>query len=111
MSEGDIVGIVHSGDATDQQILYALDATQSVPANLPINVSRIEISARTKPEDAFAKSDPDKLSPKQRDIWYCRPYANSIAYQISRGDPRRAGRTGPSRLSRVKAPSSSASAA
>ena len=53
----------------------------------PDAISRVEISARTKPEDAFAKSDPDKLSPKQRDIWYCRPYANSIAYQIREAIP------------------------
>ena len=56
-------------------------------AALPDAVSRVEISARTKPEDAFAKSDPDKLSPKLRDIWYCRPYANSIAYQIREAIP------------------------
>jgi putative ABC transport system permease protein len=50
-------------------------------------VSRIEISARTKPEDAFARVDPDSLSPQQREIWYCRPYANSIAYQIREAIP------------------------
>jgi putative ABC transport system permease protein len=85
--EGDVVGIVHTGDATEQQILYPLDAIRPVPATLPTDVSRVEISARTKPEDAFAKSDPDKLSPAKRDIWYCRPYANSIAYQIREAIP------------------------
>ena len=53
----------------------------------PDAVSRVEISARTKPEDAFAKSDPAKLSPKQHDRWYCSPYANSIAYQIREAIP------------------------
>ena len=48
---------------------------------------RVEISARTKPEDAFARNDPDSLPPKQREIWYCRPYANSIAYQIREAIP------------------------
>jgi len=87
MTEGDIVGIVHSGDATEQQILYALDALRLNPSGSSMGISRVEISARTKPEDAFANSDPDKLSPKQRDIWYCRPYANSIAYQIREAIP------------------------
>jgi len=87
MTEGDIVGIVHSGDATEQQILYALDALRLNPSGSSMGISRVEISARTKPEDAFAKSDPDKLSPHQRDIWYCRPYANSIAYQIREAIP------------------------
>jgi putative ABC transport system permease protein len=89
--EGDIVGIVNTGDATEQQILYPLDADEQV---MPIepdgkhidevqrDISRVEVSARTKPEDAFARKDPDSLSPQQREIWYCRPYANSIAYQI-----------------------------
>jgi putative ABC transport system permease protein len=94
--EGDIVGIVTTGDATEQQILYPLDAIRPV---LPIdsngkrigevqrNISRVEVSAQTKPEDTFARMDPDSLPPKQREIWYCRPYANSIAYQIREAIP------------------------
>ena len=49
--------------------------------------SRRGKSARTKPEDAFARVDPDSLSPQQHEIWYCRPYANSIAYQIREAIP------------------------
>jgi putative ABC transport system permease protein len=81
-----ITGIVSTGDATDNKLLLPLETAQTF-AGTPNAVSRVEISARTKPEDAFAKSDPDKLSPKQRDIWYCRPYANSIAYQIREAIP------------------------
>ena len=85
---GKIVGIVAAGDRTDENVLYALDAIRTVtpvganPEDTSPQISRVEISARTRPEDAFARLDPDKLSPKQHDIWYCRPYANSIAYQI-----------------------------
>ena len=50
-------------------------------------VRRVEVSARTKPEDAFARKDPETLSPKDQEIWYCRPYANSIAYQIREAIP------------------------
>jgi putative ABC transport system permease protein len=94
--EGDIVGIVSTGDATEEQILYPLDALNSVapisqdglridePSN---DISRVDISARTKPEDTFARKDPDTLSPKDHEIWYCRPYANSIAYQIREAIP------------------------
>jgi putative ABC transport system permease protein len=56
-------------------------------SNLPNSVSRVEISAKTRPEDAFARVDPDTLSPAKRDLWYCRPYANSIAYQIREAIP------------------------
>ena len=87
-----LTGIVATGDSTDNAVLAPLEYVQEL-SELPDAhhdsdaVSRVDISARTKPEDAFAKSDPDKLSPKQRDIWYCRPYANSIAYQIREAIP------------------------
>ena len=84
--QGLVSGIVSTGDATDDELLMPLEDLQDA-LNLPDAISRVEISARTKPEDAFAKSDPDKLSPKLRDVWYCRPYANSIAYQIREAIP------------------------
>jgi putative ABC transport system permease protein len=93
--DGKVVGIVTSGDKTDDRILYALDAANSMmlpivggetkPYSPPI--SRIEIAARTRPEDAFARVNPESLSPAKRDVWYCRPYANSIAYQIREAIP------------------------
>jgi putative ABC transport system permease protein len=81
-----ISGVVSTGDENDDKLLLPL-ATAQLFANLPNAVSRVEVSARTKPEDAFARADPDKLSPSQREIWYCRPYANSIAYQIREAIP------------------------
>ncbi len=56
-----------------------------IPEGDPI--SRVEVSARTRPEDAFARQDPTKLSGKQLELWSCRPYANSIAYQIREAIP------------------------
>ncbi len=81
-----ISGIVVTGDSSDDLLILPLASAQEI-ANLPGAVSRIEISAKTRPEDAFARLDPDKLSGKQRDTWYCRPYANSIAYQIREAIP------------------------
>ena len=81
-----ITGIISTGTPTDNQILLPLAIAQQL-ANLPNAISRVEVAARTRPEDAFARVDPDTLSPKQRDIWYCRPYANSIAYQIREAIP------------------------
>ena len=81
-----ITGIVESGDKADSELFLPLVSAQAL-IQTPDAVSRVEISARTKPEDAFARSDPDKLSPAKRDIWYCRPYANSIAYQIREAIP------------------------
>jgi len=93
---GRVVGIVTTDDQTDESVLYALDAITPVMRPIQGNagreewspkIDRIEISARTKPEDAFARVNPDSLPPKQREIWYCRPYANSIAYQIREAIP------------------------
>jgi putative ABC transport system permease protein len=81
-----ITGVVSTGDNTDDQLLLPLSTAQAL-ANKPDAISRVEISARTKPEDAFARKDPDTLSPKDHEIWYCRPYANSIAYQIREAIP------------------------
>jgi putative ABC transport system permease protein len=81
-----VVGVVTAGDETDNEILLPLqDAQAFVGANDAVR--RVEVSARTKPEDAFARKDPETLSPKDHDIWYCRPYANSIAYQIREAIP------------------------
>ena len=81
-----ISGIVSAGDATDEAVLLPLRAAQAL-TGLPNAVSRVDVSARTKPEDGFARKDPDTLTPKMREIWYCRPYANSIAYQIREAMP------------------------
>jgi putative ABC transport system permease protein len=81
-----VTGIVSTGDTTDNQVFLPLNAAQKI-AGTPDAVKRVEVSARTKPEDAFARKDPDSLSPQLREIWYCRPYANSIAYQIREAIP------------------------
>jgi len=81
-----ITGIVSTGDNVDNQVLLPLAAAQII-GGLPNAVRRVDVSARTKPEDAFARKNPDTLSPQEHEIWYCRPYANSIAYQIREAIP------------------------
>ncbi|WP_433973372.1 ABC transporter permease [Tunturiibacter lichenicola] len=85
-STAKVSGLVTTGDATDDEILLPLREAQAY-SGMSDAVRRVEVSARTKPEDAFARVDPDSLPPKQREIWYCRPYANSIAYQIREAIP------------------------
>jgi putative ABC transport system permease protein len=76
-----VTGIVSSGDAAEGTLLVSLALAQHWLGR-PGAVRRAYVSALTKPEDALARKNPDKLSPKLRDRWYCSPYANSIAYQI-----------------------------
>jgi putative ABC transport system permease protein len=81
-----VTGIVSTGSESDNDVFVTLHSAQGL-SNLPDAISRVEVSATTRPEDAFARKDPDTLSPAQRDLWYCRPYANSIAYQIREAIP------------------------
>jgi len=76
-----VTGIVDGGDTASGSLLVPLALAQRW-ANAPGAVRRVYVSALTKPEDALARKNPDTLSPKVRDRWYCSPYANSIAYQI-----------------------------
>lgn len=81
-----VSGILNSGGAEDQAIVAPLHIVQKL-LNQPNAVRRVTVSALTKPEDAFARKDPDKMSPAVRDRWYCSPYANSIAFQIHEALP------------------------
>jgi putative ABC transport system permease protein len=81
-----IRGVLDAGGPEDSQVLAPL-ATVQRWAGLEGKVRRIEISALTKPEDAFARSDVSRLSPADFDRWYCTPYVSSIAYQIQQAMP------------------------
>lgn len=76
-----ISGLLDTGSAEDQAIVAPLHIVQAILGQ-PNAVQRVSVSALTKPEDAFARKDPDKMSPAVRERWYCSPYANSIAYQL-----------------------------
>jgi len=79
-------GILESGGEEDDQIFIPLATAQKL-ALLEGKVRRIEVSALTKPEDAFARSDVTKLSAAEFDRWYCTPYVSSICYQIQQSIP------------------------
>ncbi len=76
-----VAGIVSTGGVEDQQIIAPLGLAQTI-AKQPGAMSKIFVSAVTKPEDAFARRNPDSLTPADRDRWYCSPYPQSIAYQL-----------------------------
>jgi putative ABC transport system permease protein len=76
-----VSGVLSSGGAEDDQIIAPLSLAQVI-AKQPGAVGKIFVSAVTKPEDAFARRNPDSLTPADRDRWYCSPYPQSIAYQL-----------------------------
>jgi putative ABC transport system permease protein len=81
-----VSGILSTGSAEDDQIVAPLGVAQAI-LNKPGAVRKIFVSAVTKPEDAFARRNPDSLSPADRDRWYCSPYPQSIAYQLQEAIP------------------------
>jgi putative ABC transport system permease protein len=81
-----VAGILSTGASEDDQIIAPLALAQEI-AGKPGAVSKIFVSAVTKPEDAFARRNPDSLSPADRDRWYCSPYPQSIAYQLQEAIP------------------------
>ena len=81
-----ISGILETGGPEDDQIFAPLARVQQI-AGLDGMIRRVEVSALTKPEDAFARSDVTRLSPEEFDRWYCTPYVSSVAYQIQQAMP------------------------
>ena len=79
-------GILETGGPEEDQVIVPLSVLQKM-TGLEGKVRSIQVSALTKPEDAFARSDTSKLSPEEFDRWYCSPYVGSIAYQIRQAIP------------------------
>ena len=75
------VGILDSGGPEDDAVIIPLRVAQQL-ANKPGQYRKLYVSALTKPEDAFAKRDPQSFTPTEYDRWFCTPYISSIAFQI-----------------------------
>jgi putative ABC transport system permease protein len=81
-----VSGILHTGGEEDGEALAPLAAVQKF-TGLEGKVRRVEVSALTKPEDDFGRSDVTRLSSADYERWYCTPYVSSIAYQIQQAIP------------------------
>ncbi|MDR2528841.1 MAG: ABC transporter permease [Synergistaceae bacterium] len=79
-----VTGVFHSGGPEDEHLFVPLGLVQALLGK-PGAVSRVDVSALTTPENELARRaarDPDSLSRKEWDTWYCTAYISSIAYQI-----------------------------
>jgi len=81
-----VAGILSTGGAEDNEIVASLALAQQILGK-PGAVRRVYVSALTKPEDAFARRDPQTLRGAEYDRWYCSPYAASIAFQLQEAIP------------------------
>jgi putative ABC transport system permease protein len=80
------VGILDSGGPEDDAVIVPLSVAQQI-AGKPGQYRKLYVSALTKPEDAFAKRDPNSFTPAEYDRWFCTPYISSIAFQIQQELP------------------------
>jgi putative ABC transport system permease protein len=81
-----VSGILSTGGTEDDEIVAPLGLAQEILGR-PGAVRRIYVSALTKPEDAFARRDPKSMSGAVYDRWYCSPYPQSIAFQLTEAIP------------------------
>jgi putative ABC transport system permease protein len=77
-----VSGILSTGGAEDDQVVAPLSVAQEILGK-PDVMKRVYVSALTKPEDAFARRDPKSLSGAIYDRWYCTPYPQAIALQLT----------------------------
>ena len=81
-----VAGIIQTGGDEDDRAFVRLEVLQRA-VDREGQVDSVQVSALTKPEDAFAVKDPAKMSPAEYDRWYCTPYVTSIAHQIEEALP------------------------
>ena len=86
-----VSGILSTGGAEEDQVFAPLRLAQEL-AGQPGKLRRLQVSALTQPEDAFARRDPKTLNAADYDRWYCSAYVSSIAYQIQEALPGTAAR-------------------
>ena len=79
-----ITGIAKTGDDAENQLFVGLSSLQNL-TNLTGKVGSIEVSAITTPDNELSRRaaiNPDLLSVKDWETWYCTAYVSSISYQI-----------------------------
>ncbi len=77
-------GTFYSGGAEDEQLFVPLQLVQEMTGHAGL-VQRVEVSALTTPDNELSRraaEDPNSLSRKEWDTWYCTAYISAIAYQI-----------------------------
>jgi putative ABC transport system permease protein len=79
-----VAGIFTSGSDEDEQIFAPLALVQELSGHSG-QVSRVEVSALTTPDNELSRraaQDPQSLSIKEMETWYCTAYVSAICYQI-----------------------------
>ncbi|KAI7259474.1 hypothetical protein KC345_g10302 [Hortaea werneckii] len=84
-----VSGVI-SGGGTDDDKIYVPLSTLQQAMGLSGKVGKVEVSALTTPENELARRaalNPETLSAKDYETWYCTAYVSAIAYQIEKALP------------------------
>ena len=87
--EVEIAGLYDAGGDEDSQIFAALDLVQELTGRED-KVASIEVSAITTPDNDLARraaKNPQALSSRDYETWYCTAYVSAICYQIQEAIP------------------------
>jgi putative ABC transport system permease protein len=79
-----VAGIFNAGGDEDEEMYVPLQAAQELTGR-PGLVNRVEVSALTTPDNELSRraaQDPNSLSIKEWETWYCTAYVSAICYQI-----------------------------
>ncbi len=76
-----ISGILTTGGKEDDMVVGELASVQRL-SGLEGKLSQVFVSALTTPMDAFAYKDPNTMTKKEYEKWYCTGYVTSIAKQL-----------------------------
>lgn len=76
-----ISGLLNTGGKEDNMLVGELATIQRL-TGLEGKISRVFVSALTTPMDEFAYKDPDTMTKKEYEKWYCIGYVTSIAKQL-----------------------------
>ncbi|RMG73773.1 MAG: ABC transporter permease, partial [Nitrospirae bacterium] len=76
-----VSGILRTGSKEEKAVVTTLELVQKL-SGLENSVSTVYVSALTTPMDEFAYKDPEKMSRREYEKWYCTGYVTSIAKQI-----------------------------
>ena len=87
--EVEVVGIFDAGGDEDSEIFATLDLVQELTGRED-KVASIEVSAITTPDNDLARRaarNPQALSSRDYETWYCTAYVSAICYQIQEAIP------------------------
>jgi putative ABC transport system permease protein len=76
-----VSGTLSTGGREDGQVFMGLEELQGLVGK-PGAVSRVLVSALTRPMDDFAYKDPKSMTKPEYEKWYCTAYVTSISKQL-----------------------------